>query len=141
MIGVTILANLAFLSLRHANEDPYIDFIQLVANAVLLVLFTLEVSMKLFGLGWRQFIDSGWNAYDVIILFASAVGAAFDVGTLGLLLRSLRVFRLVSSHGLLHLVLPYLRNRVSHRAVSHHSRICNADASCQHVYVLFTAIR
>lgn len=95
-IAGVVLTNTVFMAIRHANEDVIYDYVLQVSNAVFIGLAFVEISLKVAGLGFRQVIRSGWNCFDILVLVGSIVTAALNLGSVGLLLRSFRIFRLVS---------------------------------------------
>ena len=95
-IAGVVLTNTVFMAIRHANENGVYDYVQQVSNAVFIGLAFVEISVKVAGLGFRQVIQSGWNCFDILVFFGSIVTAALNLGSVGLLLRSFRIFRLVS---------------------------------------------
>lgn len=75
-----------------------------VIDRAILILFTFELSLKIYGRRF-QFLQSGWNIFDLIIVLVAWIPAS---GPLSILraLRILRVFRLFS-------VVPQMRKVVS----------------------------
>jgi voltage-gated sodium channel len=66
-----------------------------VADRIMLVIFTVELSLRLYAFGWRFFRDS-WNVFDFIIVGISLIPATGPFSVLRAL-RVLRVLRLISA--------------------------------------------
>lgn len=95
-VASLVIANVVFMALRQARESDTIFSVQRVSNGVFIAIYGCEIAVKVTGLGLKQFLDSGWNCFDIFVLVGSVISAAFGVDTVGLFLRSLRIFRLVS---------------------------------------------
>jgi voltage-gated sodium channel len=65
------------------------------ADRVMLAIFTVEVGLRLYALGWRFFRDS-WNIFDFLIVGISLIPATGPFSVLRAL-RVLRVLRLISA--------------------------------------------
>lgn len=61
-------------------------------------LFLLEAMLKIIGLGWSQYISSGWNLFDLCVTIAPVIGAVLlylkPTLTIVVILRPLRLLRL-----------------------------------------------
>ncbi|GGA54901.1 hypothetical protein GCM10011490_00890 [Pseudoclavibacter endophyticus] len=91
IVGV-ILANAAILGLQTTSWGDGLGHTLLaVLDTSCLVVFVVEIVLKLFGKGGR-FFRSGWNVFDFIIV---AIALIPDAGGIAVL-RTLRVLRLIS---------------------------------------------
>ncbi|EGW02194.1 Voltage-dependent L-type calcium channel subunit alpha-1S [Cricetulus griseus] len=68
-LGILIVAlnNLSIAS-EHHNQPLWLTHLQDVANRVLLALFTIEMLMKMYGLGLRQYFMSIFNRFDCFVV-------------------------------------------------------------------------
>lgn len=46
----------------------------IVLSATYFAVYSLEVALKLLGLGWRRYFTSGWNLLDFSITTVSVIG-------------------------------------------------------------------
>jgi hypothetical protein len=98
LIAVVILANIAIMTTKHANEGDSYSVILNVSNAVFTTIFVAEAAIKLLALGLRQYFGSIWNSFDFCLAVGGIVSTAFASGSAGMIMRVfrvLRVFRLV----------------------------------------------
>lgn len=89
---------MAFMSIKHANEDFIFYRVETVGNAVFTVVFGVEAFLKIAGLGFRQYFSAPWNIFDFALAVAGAASAIASVGSVGILLRisrALRILRLI----------------------------------------------
>eukprot|EP00198_Chlamydomonas_reinhardtii_P001158 XP_001690493.1 voltage-gated Ca2+ channel, alpha subunit [Chlamydomonas reinhardtii] len=98
-----IFLNTIFLSLEYHNQPDSLTQALNVGNLTLTVLFTIEMVLKLFGLGFWDYIRDGFNIFDALVvtislleIVLSSVGGLNAVRALRVLkaLRVLRLFKL-----------------------------------------------
>lgn len=103
-----IVLNTILMGIRHFDQGLSIDMFLEIANILFAAIFTVEMLLKLIGIGWKQYIKDAWNCFDGILVILSWIGYAYDLGALASLFRIFRVarmFRLIrSSPGLLNLL-------------------------------------
>lgn len=54
------------------------EYVLSIANIVLTILFVVELVLKLFGMGWREFREDGFNIFDAIIVFFALIELSLD---------------------------------------------------------------
>ena len=91
-----VFLNLACAMVRHANMPPWLQSFLFVANLCFLVLFTVEIVLKMLALGFRRYFDSNFNIFDCVVISASIL-EAIVVETIGtqMGLSVMRAFRLL----------------------------------------------
>jgi voltage-gated sodium channel len=101
---VTYIILLAGVTVGIATDPrlmslPYVTESLHSVNTIILIVFTIECALKLFGeypKPWHYFIDS-WNKFDFIIVIGSYTPGVGSLLTMLRLLRLLRVLKLVKS--------------------------------------------
>jgi len=91
------------MSLEHFQMSAIWEFGCRWANAGFTIFFLFEALVKVAGLGWAEFWESGWNRFDVFVVTTSLISLAFEFfggainanPTLLRILRVVRVTRLV----------------------------------------------
>ena len=73
MIITFIIINTVFLALEHDEMPSWMEKTSDIANLVLTAVFTLEMCLKLFGLGIKGYIHDRFNVFDCIIVLVSLV--------------------------------------------------------------------
>ncbi|RZF45624.1 hypothetical protein LSTR_LSTR010575, partial [Laodelphax striatellus] len=99
LITFCIVLNTLFLATEHHGMSESILNMLDIGNKVFTSIFTLECTLKLMALS-KEFFDSGWNIFDLIIVSASLLDLSFQlVDGLSVLrgLRLLRVLKLAQS--------------------------------------------
>ena len=102
-IMVCILGNILFMSMRTADISDAWETVLFWANFAFALIFFLEMLMKMFALGMRNYFANSWNKFDFVVVLSSIVGITMDVSmdgevpVVGLLrvFRVARIFRLV----------------------------------------------
>jgi len=96
-----IAINTVFLAMDYDGASDAYVMVLWYANLALTGFFTLEVGLKLFGLGFWEFVRDGWNLFDTLVVVVSYVEIILvtilgnDSGVAALrILRALRVLRL-----------------------------------------------
>jgi hypothetical protein len=96
-IMLIILLNTLVLSLdQYPEMEGAITVVLHYANLVFTVIFTLEVILKLTGLGMREYVRDKFNLFDAVIVIISIVEMFMDEEGGGALsaLRAFRLFRI-----------------------------------------------
>lgn len=104
---VLILANAAILGLEtYPQVVSNVGDLLSVINGAIIVLFAIEVLLRIYAEGWR-FFRSGWNIFDLAVVAAAFIPATSSSAILRTL-RLLRVFRLLSAVRSMRLVVATL---------------------------------
>ena len=74
--------------------DTWVDVLE-VANFIFLIIFTVEMGVKLIGLGPRQYVADAWNDFDAVVVVGSWVLKYVGVGALASVARIFRLFRVI----------------------------------------------
>eukprot|EP00854_Cymbomonas_tetramitiformis_P010393 gene10393-12292_t len=90
---ICILLNTAFLALEHHNMSESFEYTLDTANLVLTILFSIELSIKLIGLGLHEFFADNFNVFDLLIVLLSIIELALTSGVSLAAFRSFRVLR------------------------------------------------
>jgi voltage-gated sodium channel len=106
-----IVLNAATLGLE-TSPDVVANFSGLlhVADRAMLVIFVIELCLRLYAFGWRFFTDS-WNVFDFVVVGISLLAASGPFSVLRAL-RVLRVLRLISAVPSMRRVVSGLLNAV-----------------------------
>lgn len=67
----------------------------LVIEKIILVIFVLELIIKMIGFGFKRFFANGWNCFDFIIVAGSVLFIATPFVSALRLVRVLRLFRMI----------------------------------------------
>ena len=73
MILTFIIINTIFLAVEHYNMPDWLKTTSDIANYIFTAVFTLEMCLKLFGLGIKKYASEGFNVFDCIIVLVSLV--------------------------------------------------------------------
>merc|ERR1719197_1517543 len=66
-----------------------------IVNLFFVIVFTVEMVLKLIGFGLRQYMNDSWNVFDGFIVVGSLVTMSFNVGALAQVGRVFRIARLL----------------------------------------------
>lgn len=95
LIQSLIVLNVIFMSLYSFPLDPDLDNLLALANYVFIAIFTLEMILKMTGLGFRCYFSETWNRFDCLITLLSLFTLTGDFGiSNATVLRALRIARL-----------------------------------------------
>ncbi|GBG24665.1 Voltage-dependent L-type calcium channel subunit alpha-1S [Hondaea fermentalgiana] len=94
-ITLLIVLNTITLSMEHHNMSANERAFQDTANATFTIAFTIEMGLKLIGLGPRQYAKDFFNVFDFVIVTISLVELVMDAEGGGTGLGALRTFRLM----------------------------------------------
>ncbi|KAM6217306.1 voltage-dependent L-type calcium channel subunit alpha-1S [Rhynchocyon petersi] len=68
LVILVVALNTLSIASEHHNQPLWLTYLQDVANRVLLTLFTIEMLMKMYGLGLRQYFMSIFNRFDCFVV-------------------------------------------------------------------------
>ncbi|EPQ20350.1 Voltage-dependent L-type calcium channel subunit alpha-1S [Myotis brandtii] len=68
LVILIVALNTLSIASEHHNQPLWLTHLQDVANRVLLSLFTLEMLLKMYGLGLRQYFMSVFNRFDCFVV-------------------------------------------------------------------------
>ncbi|KAM9613300.1 voltage-dependent L-type calcium channel subunit alpha-1S [Trichechus inunguis] len=99
LVILIVALNTLSIASEHHNQPLYLTYLQDVANRVLLALFTIEMLMKMYGLGLHQYFMSIFNRFDCFVVCSGILEILLvESGTmtpLGIsVLRCIRLLRL-----------------------------------------------
>ncbi|XP_066235942.1 voltage-dependent L-type calcium channel subunit alpha-1S [Saccopteryx leptura] len=99
LVILIVALNTLSIASEHHDQPLWLTHLQDVANRVLLALFTLEMLMKMYGLGLRQYFMSVFNRFDCFVVCSGVLeillvesGAMSPLGIS--VLRCIRLLRL-----------------------------------------------
>ncbi|KAG8191964.1 hypothetical protein JTE90_002238 [Oedothorax gibbosus] len=73
IVIVLVFLNTLALASEHNSQPPWLDYFQEIANLFFVVLFTLEMLLKLFSLGIQGYFVSLFNRFDCFVVLSSIV--------------------------------------------------------------------
>uniref|UniRef100_U3EB89 Voltage-dependent L-type calcium channel subunit alpha n=1 Tax=Callithrix jacchus TaxID=9483 RepID=U3EB89_CALJA len=102
LVILIVALNTLSIASEHHNQPLWLTHLQDIANRVLLSLFTIEMLMKMYGLGLRQYFMSIFNRFDCFVVCSGIlevllveVGAMTPLGISVLrCIRLLRIFKI-----------------------------------------------
>ncbi|XP_072589556.1 voltage-dependent L-type calcium channel subunit alpha-1S isoform X1 [Vulpes vulpes] len=102
LVILVVALNTLSIASEHHNQPLWLTHLQDVANRVLLALFTVEMLMKMYGLGLRQYFMSIFNRFDCFVVCSGLLeillvesGAMSPLGISVLrCIRLLRIFKI-----------------------------------------------
>ncbi|XP_045392011.1 voltage-dependent L-type calcium channel subunit alpha-1S [Lemur catta] len=102
LVILIVALNTLSIASEHHNQPLWLTHLQEVANRVLLALFTVEMLMKMYGLGLRQYFMSIFNRFDCFVVCSGLLevllvesGAMTPLGISVLrCIRLLRIFKI-----------------------------------------------
>jgi len=84
----------------YDQSDAHMNFLG-AANLVFVIIFSIELVLKMIALEPTEYFRRGWNRFDCFIVILSWIGMLFDLGQFATILRVARVariFRLVQTN-------------------------------------------
>jgi Ion transport protein len=107
-----VMLNIACLAIHHVGMSDALNSALFWLSIAFTVIFTVEVVVKLIGLGTKQYFQDRWCMFDFFVTVLSLVQIAVDIAAknnvpafnLLRVFRVARVFRLVPK-----VCIPYLR--------------------------------
>eukprot|EP00736_Rhodelphis_marinus_P000855 Rmarinus@m.15440 len=104
---VIIMLNMVVMAMYYETQSYALEQVQMWANVIFTALYLIEITIRCLGVGFRRYVESVWNRFDITIVAISSVsivisfvGATIHVNPN--LIRFLRVFRLVRILRLIH---------------------------------------
>ncbi|XP_012872760.1 PREDICTED: voltage-dependent L-type calcium channel subunit alpha-1S [Dipodomys ordii] len=102
LVILVVALNTLSIASEHHNQPLWLTHLQDVANRVLLALFTIEMLLKMYGLGLRQYFMSIFNRFDCFVVCSGILeillvesGAMTPLGISVLrCIRLLRIFKI-----------------------------------------------
>uniref|UniRef100_A0A2K5DJT0 Voltage-dependent L-type calcium channel subunit alpha n=1 Tax=Aotus nancymaae TaxID=37293 RepID=A0A2K5DJT0_AOTNA len=102
LVILIVALNTLSIASEHHNQPLWLTHLQDIANRVLLSLFTIEMLMKMYGLGLRQYFMSIFNRFDCFVVCSGILevllveaGAMTPLGISVLrCIRLLRIFKI-----------------------------------------------
>jgi hypothetical protein len=88
-----IIANLAFMAMKHYGMNGTWAAVIETANYTFSGLFAAEAAAKILGLGVRQYLRSHWSRFDFMLVLTSSATLAYNTGTVAMFLRVFRIAR------------------------------------------------
>lgn len=76
-VTICIILNTAFLAVEHHGMSEELKHILEIGNKVFTTFFTTEAVLKLLALS-KEYFESGWNIFDLIIVIASLVDLSVE---------------------------------------------------------------
>jgi hypothetical protein len=95
-IFTIIIANTIILAMdKYPAQPKNVEDILFIINIIFTVIFTLEVILKLIGLGKKEYVRDRFNVFDALVVLISLIEIAFSDGSGALsALRAFRLFRI-----------------------------------------------
>ncbi|KAM4797020.1 voltage-dependent L-type calcium channel subunit alpha-1S [Rhinophrynus dorsalis] len=102
LVIIVILLNTITIATEHHNQSEWLTKAQDIANQVLLVLFTMEMILKMYALGFQSYFMSLFNRFDCfvvctglleVLLVASNIMSPLGISVLRCI-RLLRIFKI-----------------------------------------------
>ncbi|KAJ8707344.1 hypothetical protein PYW08_010596 [Mythimna loreyi] len=78
-IIVLVFLNTLVLATEHHGQPHYLDHFQNYANYLFVVLFTMEMLVKMYALGFQGYFVSLFNRFDCFVMFCSIVELALTL--------------------------------------------------------------
>ncbi|XP_021201888.1 muscle calcium channel subunit alpha-1 isoform X2 [Bombyx mori] len=78
-IIILVFLNTLVLATEHYNQPRWLDYFQNYANYFFVVLFTLEMMLKMYALGFQGYFVSLFNRFDCFIMVCSVVELALTL--------------------------------------------------------------
>ncbi|CAG0896176.1 unnamed protein product [Darwinula stevensoni] len=73
LIIILVFLNTGVLASEHYNQPPWLDHFQDIANLIFVVLFTIEMFLKMYSLGFQGYFVSLFNRFDCFVVIASII--------------------------------------------------------------------
>lgn len=71
LVIVLVFLNTIVLASEFHGQPPWMDDFQLYANIFFIILFTIEMLLKMYSLGFRSYFVSMFNRFDCFVVFGS----------------------------------------------------------------------
>jgi voltage-dependent calcium channel L type alpha-1D len=90
-----ILVNMLCLAMYYEGMPSGYELALNGLNIFFIAVFTLEMVLKVLGLGPEPYIRDHWNKFDFIVVTVSIIGLAVDVGPVTSVIRMFRIARIL----------------------------------------------
>eukprot|EP00937_MAST-01D_sp_MAST-1D-sp2_P000780 g780.t1 len=91
-----IVLNIVTMAGEQYDASVSWDRMLSIANDIFIYIYTFEAVVKIMGLGFCQYWESGWNRFDLLVLIGSyAEGVLSAIGIKATILRVFRIMRIV----------------------------------------------
>jgi len=77
LVIILVFLNTCVLTSEHYQQPPWLDKFQEIANLFFIVLFTFEMLLKMYSLGFQGYFVSLFNRFDCFVVICSIVEAIF----------------------------------------------------------------
>ncbi|XP_011880299.1 PREDICTED: voltage-dependent calcium channel type D subunit alpha-1 isoform X2 [Vollenhovia emeryi] len=71
LIIVLVFLNTGVLATEHYDQPPWLDYFQEVTNMFFIVLFSMEMMLKMYSLGFQGYFVSLFNRFDCFVVIGS----------------------------------------------------------------------
>jgi len=71
LIIILVFLNTGVLATEHYRQPPWLDFFQEATNIFFVVLFTLEMLLKMYSIGFQGYFVSLFNRFDCFVVISS----------------------------------------------------------------------
>ncbi|CAB3241437.1 unnamed protein product [Arctia plantaginis] len=78
-IIVLVFLNTLVLATEHHQQPEWLDYFQNYANYLFVVLFTMEMLVKMYALGFQGYFVSLFNRFDCFVMFCSILELALTI--------------------------------------------------------------
>uniref|UniRef100_F1KQB4 Voltage-dependent L-type calcium channel subunit alpha n=2 Tax=Ascaris TaxID=6251 RepID=F1KQB4_ASCSU len=73
LVIILVLLNTLVLTSEHYKQEPWLDHFQTIANLFFVVLFSLEMMLKMYSLGLTTYTTSQFNRFDCFVVISSII--------------------------------------------------------------------
>ncbi|VBB27397.1 unnamed protein product [Acanthocheilonema viteae] len=73
LVIILVLLNTLVLTTEHYKQEPWLDHFQTVANLFFVILFSMEMILKMYSLGLTTYTTSQFNRFDCFVVISSIV--------------------------------------------------------------------
>ena len=117
LIMFIIFLNTIVLAIEHYDSPDWLGTLSDVTNYIFTIVFALEMILRLFGMGIREYCKDYFNVFDGVIVIISLVELFFATENSGLSVlrafRLTRVFKIIKSWKDLRVLLTTVMNSFS----------------------------
>ncbi|CAD5219442.1 unnamed protein product [Bursaphelenchus okinawaensis] len=71
LVIVLVLLNTLVLTSEHYGQEPWLDDFQTAANLFFVILFSMEMLLKMYSLGFNTYTTSQFNRFDCFVVISS----------------------------------------------------------------------
>ncbi|VDN01667.1 unnamed protein product [Thelazia callipaeda] len=73
LVIILVLLNTLVLTTEHYKQEPWLDHFQTVANLFFVILFSMEMILKMYSLGLTTYTTSQFNRFDCFVVISSII--------------------------------------------------------------------